>query len=33
MAYVASRSEDLVLVRLVHNDERKLLLVNTAITQ
>ncbi len=33
MSYIASKSEDLVLVRLVHNDERKLLLVNTAITQ
>lgn len=33
MAYVASKSEDLVLVRLVYNSERKLLLVNTAITQ
>jgi len=33
MAYVASKSDDLVLVRLVHNSEGKLLLVNTAITQ
>jgi hypothetical protein len=33
MAHVASRSDDLVLVRLVRGDERKLLLVNTAITQ
>lgn len=33
MAYMASTVPELVLVRLSQNDERKHLLVNTAITQ
>jgi len=33
MAYMASTVPELVLVRLAQNDERKHLLVNTAITQ
>ncbi len=33
MAYVASKNEGLILVRLTQRDEEKLLLVNTTITQ
>ena len=33
MAYMASRNDGLVLVRLTHGKDQKLILVNTAITQ
>jgi hypothetical protein len=33
MAYVASKGDELVLIRLTHNQDRKHLLVNTSISQ